>query len=48
MKPMHNDIDSFNSGSSSSENDEVVGNDSKTSEESARMDTEEMERILNE
>jgi hypothetical protein len=47
MKPMHSDIDSFDSGSSSSDNEEAVGNGSKTSEESARMDTEEMERLLN-
>ena len=46
MKPMPSGIDSF--GSSSSESDEAAGNGSKTSEESARMDTEEMERLLNE
>ena len=48
MKPMHSDIDSFDSGSSSSENEEAGGIGSKTSEESARMDTDEMERLLNE
>ena len=46
MKPMNSEIDSFDSASSSEKEDDGKKSEGNTSSESARMDTEEMEKLL--